>query len=143
MKQIYKGMENGPEAINENFEGIFPVGAIYTSIDSTNPSRFLHGTWESFGAGRMLVGVDPSDSDFSAGATGGEKEHVLTVREMPAHTHEFAGMTINNYVKKEANAEQIYGSKQVASATTKSTGGGQAHNNMPPYIAVYMWVRTA
>lgn len=67
---------------------VYPVGSIYTSVNSTDPSTLFGGTWERFGKGKVLVGVDEDDSDFSeANKTGGEKTHTLTTNEMPSHTH--------------------------------------------------------
>ena len=66
----------------------YPIGAIYLSIDSTNPTKLFGGTWQQIAQGRTLVGVDTSDIDFNiVEKTGGEKTHTLTVAEMPSHTH--------------------------------------------------------
>jgi microcystin-dependent protein len=67
----------------------FPVGSIFISVDQTNPGSVLgYGTWAAFGPGRTLVGFDNSQTEFDAAEkTGGEKTHVLTVGEMPGHTH--------------------------------------------------------
>lgn len=67
---------------------IYPVGAIYLSTSSANPSSYLGGTWVAWGSGRVPVGVNGSDSDFSsAEKTGGEKTHTLSTSELPSHTH--------------------------------------------------------
>ena len=75
----------------EVLKKVYPVGCIYTSTVSTNPNTlFGFGTWSAFGAGRTLVGIDSGDTDFdTVGGTGGEKTHILTVAEMPAHKHKF------------------------------------------------------
>lgn len=66
----------------------YPIGAIYLSIDSTNPTKLFGGTQQQIAQGRTLVGVDTSDIDFNiVEKTGGEKTHTLTVDEMPSHTH--------------------------------------------------------
>lgn len=68
----------------------FPVGYVLISTVNTNPATFLgYGTWSNtFGAGRVLVGLNASDSDFdTAEKTGGSKAHTLTTAEMPSHTH--------------------------------------------------------
>ena len=120
--------------------GIFPVGTIYLSVDSTNPAAWFGGTWVSFGTGRVLVGVDPNDADFaSAQLTGGEKRHTLTVNEMPAHSHTFK----NAKTGGSGSARWIIDSSSSGTGNTSSTGGGQAHNNLQPYITCYMWLRTA
>lgn len=67
---------------------IYPVGAVFMSTVNTNPGTYLGGTWERWGSGRVPVGVNSSDSDFSAaGKTGGEKTHTLSTAEMPSHAH--------------------------------------------------------
>lgn len=66
---------------------MYPVGSLYFSTNSTSPATIYGGTWERYGKGRTLVSVNESDTDFTAGKTGGEKTHVLTVDEMPKHRH--------------------------------------------------------
>ena len=67
----------------------FPVGAIYMSTNSANPSTFWTGTtWQAFATGKTIVGIDTSDTDFnSVNKAGGSKEVVLTVPNLPAHNH--------------------------------------------------------
>ena len=67
----------------------FPVGAIYMSTTSANPSTFWTGTtWQAFATGKTIVGIDTSDTDFnSVNKTGGSKEVVLTVPNLPTHNH--------------------------------------------------------
>ena len=124
---------------------LFPVGSIYTNAsDSTNPGTLLgFGTWTAFGAGRVPVGINASDTDFdTAGETGGAKTHTLTEAEMPAHTHSIStwdlGGSTGTKTFANTNPDTV---ERVRS--TDSTGGGGAHNNLQPYIVVYMWQRTA
>ena len=67
----------------------FPVGAIYMSTTSANPSTFWTGTtWQAFATGKTIIGIDTSDTDFnSVNKTGGSKEVVLTVPNLPIHSH--------------------------------------------------------
>jgi len=124
---------------------VYPVGAIYMSVsNSTLPGDLFGGTWASIGQGRMLVGFDDAtenaDTDFTtAEATGGSKTHTLTVNEMPAHTH---SMTIEN-TRGSGSSGAADGDSSFSTVNTSSTGGGAAHNNMSPYLVVYMWKRTA
>ena len=75
--------------INSIASKLFPVGSIYTSVNNTNPSSFLGGTWERFAKGKTLVGVNEDDIDFNnVLKTAGEKVHTLTINEMPQHNHE-------------------------------------------------------
>ena len=141
LNEIYKGMENGPQAINENFQNLFAVGDIHISTSSANPADRFGGTWERFGKGRTLVSVDESDSDFNAAnKTGGEKKHTLTVDEMPRHSHNVESGLASNYVSIQASS--VNGFKSETKATSEA-GGNKAHNNMQPYITVYMWVKVA
>ena len=135
------------EALNSTY----PIGAIYTAITSGSPQAVFGGTWVSFGQGRVLVGHDDAaspDSDFVASSTdgssvlvGGAKTHTLSINEMPAHTHSING--VENPRGSGANGSEDGDSSFTSSLTTNSTGGGQAHNNLQPYVVVYMWKRTA
>ena len=74
---------------------VYPVGSIYMSVDPRNPKDFLGGTWVEWGAGRVPVGVNSSDTDFdTAEKTGGEKTHRLSVDEMPWHDHSGTNSTV-------------------------------------------------
>lgn len=117
---------------------IFPVGSIYMSVVSTNPSSFFGGTWTAFGAGRTVVGIDAGQTEFdTVEETGGSKTHTLSIGEIPAHTHSLPYEIISN-------AGGSSGSRAYSgSSTSGSAGGGGAHNNLQPYIVVYMWKRTA
>ena len=123
-------------------EKVYPVGSVYINASvSTNPATLLgFGTWMAFGAGRVMVGLDSSDTDFdSAEETGGAKTHTLTVNEIPAHTH-----TLDTSDQPAGTGSlEVAGGSPVGTKLTQSTGGGQAHNNLQPYIVVYMWKRTA
>ena len=120
----------------------FPVGSIYTSVLSTNPATLLgYGTWTSFAAGRVLVGRDASQAEFdTVEETGGAKAHTLTISEMPAHDHGNSNATLT--FGTGGSAEYYNGTSEV-SRKTGLKGGGQPHNNLQPYIVVYMWKRTA
>ena len=126
------------------FNAVYPVGSIYTSTSNANPSTIFGGTWVAFGSGKTLVGVDSGDTDFSlAEATGGEKTHTLTIDEMPSHNHSKLKLRWNT----NTGANAVYGSNGSGSGSEYDSqayeGGGQAHNNLPPYICVYFWKRTA
>lgn len=124
----------------EVIESLYPVGSVYTSTVATNPNTlFGFGTWTAFAAGRVLVGVGTSDQAFAAAATGGESNHVLTTPEIPAHTHKYTA--VNTFQITPTGAGQAYGAN--TNQDTGSTGGGGAHNNLQPYVVVYMWNRTA
>ncbi|MCB6598631.1 hypothetical protein LI118_14295, partial [Erysipelatoclostridium ramosum] len=118
------------------------VGDIIFSTSDENPSTIYGGTWVAWGKGQVPVGVDTSDSDFNTvEKTGGEKEHTLTVDEMPSHKHDFG-----QQFAATSNLSGAYGYYMIAGTQTdviKNTGGNQPHNNLQPYITCYMWKRTA
>lgn len=122
---------------------LYPVGSIYMSVNDTNPSTFFGGTWVSWGAGRVPVGVDTNDTDFATvEKTGGEKTHTLTVSEMPSHKHTVEAIG-SGTTQQELTAFNVGTTGGIDSyAGTDFTGGGQAHNNLQPYITCYMWKRT-
>ena len=143
-------MANGAETIDRNFDNGYgqKVGDIHISFDSVNPSARFGGTWIRFGQGKVLVGVDEADTDFSnADKTGGEKTHTLKVEEIPSHVHQISrynpsGTVFDATQRKLASAPNS-GSAISGSAETAPNGGGVAHNNMQPFITVFMWRRTA
>lgn len=120
---------------------LHPVGSIYQSTDSTSPADLFGGTWEQVKDVFLLAAGD----SHAAGSTGGEETHTLTKAELPDHNHgyDYTGQSITEGV----NAIRLYkaASTQYNAYTGKATSncGGQAHNNMPPYLAVYTWRRTA
>lgn len=90
-------------------EVIYPVGAIYMSVNSTNPSSFFGGTWVAWGAGKVPVGINTADDDFkTVEKTGGEKTHVLTTAQMPAHTHKFTGSSVNTGIQSNRHIHSVY-----------------------------------
>lgn len=117
---------------------IYPIGSIYMSVNSTNPENFIGGTWEKIQDKFLLA----SGSTYSAGSTGGEATHKLTIDEMPKHNHNayLSGGSLasaaGRLLFETAAGQEFYNS-------IKSAGGDQPHNNMPPYLAVYVWKRTA
>ena len=133
------------------FDKIYPVGSIYiNATNSTNHGTLLgFGTWTAFGAGRVPVDIDSSDTDFdTAEETGGSKTHTLTTNELPSHTHTHTVQTGRSFSSSIGNAPVVQGSDNTvlgsSAVTTSSTGVAVlAHNNLQPYIVVYMWKRTA
>ena len=112
----------------------YPVGSIYMSVSSTDPGTLFGGTWERIQDVFLLA----AGSAYAAGSTGGEASHKLTVSEMPSHSHSFDTYSGGGAMGKVCGSEELNTKRTV---TTKATGGGGAHNNMPPYLAVYVWKR--
>lgn len=125
----------------------FPINKIEVFFDNLDHSNFLGFTWERVGAGKFPVGLDTSDTDFDTiGETGGEKTHTLTTTEIPSHNHTtrvFYGTPGGaNQFRVDANGV-TNDSSQRNVGSTSNTGGGQAHNNLPPYVVMAFWKRTA
>lgn len=161
-----KGYSGGASPLD-----IYPIGSIYMSVNSTNPSTLFGGTWVRLQDTFLLA----AGSTYQAGSTGGEASHTLTETEIPSHTHGSklsdarinlhgfgaGGNFINNMVNatgydynsngfrsaaqltKQTGSDSYSGFQIALAHTHNSFGGSGAHNNMPPYLAVYMWQRTA
>jgi len=171
-------MDNSNKILVTNY----PIGAVYISTIETNPSEIFGGVWERLKDMFLLAAGD----NFSAGSTGGEKEHNLLEEEMPSHIH---NNTINVTAQQASHEHNILsGSGKCTmsaglgysycfavggpdndttdrtwrastgtgsdimneqqpdisvsySINNSSAGNGKAHNNMPPYLAVFMWKR--
>ena len=147
---------------------MYPVGSIYFSVNDTNPTNYFGGTWELWGAGRVPVGVDATQSDFnSVEKTGGANTVTLTSTQIPSHTHTISSSgdhthTYTGFIQNATSSSTTYtsiahkryesdGTSTPASMnssgahthTVANTGGSGSHNNLQPYITCYMWKRTA
>ena len=125
----------------------YPVGSIYLSVNDTSPAELFGGTWEQI-KDRFLLAVGDT---YTAGSTGGEATHKLTKEEMPRHTH---NALINGKwaISEDAINTNAFAGNSYAwvkndliarISCNDYTGGDQAHNNLPPYLAVYVWKRVA
>lgn len=156
---------------------VYPIGSIYTSVNSTSPQTLFPGTtWERITGRFLLAATDNGSSGGNstasvvAGGTGGEASHILSVAELAQHGHQVfvwdnAGTTGNAWyydgaTQKTHTGARLYGasaSTWIASGSTASAAGSgrgdpsggtalvgsnTAHNNMPPYLSVYVWKRT-
>lgn len=170
---IYKGDGSATNLDIISFNQIYPVGAIYMSTVSTNPATlFKIGNWEALPAGRVLLaqGTSTWGVNYSAGSTGGEDKHTLTINESAPHNHTgsatTSGSTHTHALTMQASHGKSgnggvprfsdgdvwsgYKTQNLSAAgehshaiTINNSGGGQAHNNMQPYLSVYMWKRTS
>lgn len=136
-----------------NTSDSYPVGAIYISTSKTSPASLFGGTWERI-RDRFLLAAG---STYAAGKTGGAATHKLTESEMPSHYHALnqqvtSGSTTtlgiwDTYIKSSYQIlDQTYQENQGVKAIaygTGSAGGNAAHNNMPPYLTVYIWKRVS
>ena len=145
----------------------YPIGSIYLAVNNINPESIFGGKWEQI-KDRFLLGAG---STYTAGNTGGSATHTLTTNEMPSHTHKqnahyHAGLSyagpdgggntcvVSTYYDgtgcielgwSRSSTGQPYDNvfTKYATATNQNTGGGKAHNNMPPYLVVFIWKRVA
>lgn len=138
-------------------DNVYPIGSIYMNVNSTNPGTLFGGTWEQI-QGKFLLGMS---SSYPAGSQGGEASHTLTTDEMPSHGHNPANEAgyygfITNSKKaftigdmgSQSGSGRYYPYSTAAfdisrNSLTGTTGGGKSHNNMPPYLSIYIWKRTA
>lgn len=130
------------EASVKALSAMWPVGAVFIAVVATNPSILLgFGTWTAFGAGRVPVGIDAAQIEFDTSEkTGGEKSVTLSLAQIPSHAH--------TYTAPNAASNRLAGllgsvDGVTAGTATGTAGEGEAHNNLQPYIVVYMWKRTA
>ena len=154
---------NGTLKVNNTniFDLIYPVGSIYMSVNSTSPEVLFGGTWEQI-QGKFLLGMS---SSYPAGSQGGEAEHTLTCNEIPNHGHYLGQQGNSGRILPTNNAtgdpsHEYYVTEVESSGSSylkpNVTWGGyliagnlidtpynQPHNNMPPYLSVYIWKRTA
>lgn len=156
----------------------WPIGSIYISVTNTNPSTYFGGTWQRFGQGKCIVGVNESETEFNTvQKTGGAKTVGLSTANMPSHNHSLSINTTSlsgEWQYYHASTDLVQGGGIVGTASTGVTdsytgttsnkrtrakwtidashnhsgsvgysGSGTAHNNLQPYITVYMWRRIA
>jgi len=141
------------ERQNGLLDRMWPVGSIYISIDSNNPGDRFGGVWVRFAQGSTLVGVQvealpgfPLDPDFNFSSTflrRGEKMCTLTEEQMPSHSHNY--LRVENSFSNQIIMMNIGNTFTLGrpNASTGSRGDNQPHNNLPPYITVFMWRRSA
>ena len=146
------------EAVSQNWLSFYPIGSIYMSVNNVDPSTIFGGTWQQIKDKFLLASGDV----FTNGETGGEIRHTLSASEMPAHTHTVVGRAFANGSNRialddetisvrEGTTVSTIGVSRITGGTTdldvegtaQSVGSGVPHNNMPPYLAVNVWVRTA
>lgn len=137
-----------PNGIKSFLDAVYPIGSIYMSVKSTNPGTLFGGTWVAIAQGRCLVGVNTSDNDFKTPEkTGGEKKHTLTVAEMPSHSHTIGTQNLwkqaPTYGNINPGATEGANQADIQPNQTNVRGNNEPHNNLQPYLCVYIFKRTA
>lgn len=139
----------------DTMKKIYPVGSIYMSTVSTNPATlFGFGTWEAMPAGRVLLAQGKSSwgTTYNAGSTGGElpqHTHTASTNTTGSHAHTYrtfygtTGYGPDGSSDREKTINTGSSGNHTHTVTINNTGSNQAHNNLQPYIAVYIWKRTA
>ena len=146
-KEHWAAILNGetPSGTNPLLDLIHPVGSIYWSTNITSPETLFGGTWEQIKDTFILAAGD----SYSAGSTGGEANHTLTIDELPSHRHYlkygnvYIGYLNSNAAQSNNNALYKYNVSREDALYGEDRGGNQPHNNMPPYLVAYCWKRTA
>lgn len=134
-----------------------PVGSLYLSVTNVSPAVLFGGTWEQIEDTFLLAAGDT----YSAGTTGGEAKHTLTYKELPATTGSiimhnasygtnvagvggcFTASYVNDGIYRHGGTLLEASTSSVGKINYSNGGADQAHNNMPPYLAVYVWKRIA
>lgn len=148
------GLEHTLEKLRNQ---MYPVGSLYFSTDSTSPATIYGGSWERYGKGRTLVSVDESDTDFTAGKTGGKKTHSHKLPNLFAQL-DMSGTRIQANTKKLNKSTvwkaDVYTAVNVYADSSVHNSGLEVSvpvnddtnvtaSSLQPYIAVYIWQRTA
>lgn len=141
LKQLATIVTNLQTTVDNYWKTVFPIGYTFITTDSNfDPNTSFGGTWVRIKDRFLLASGDT----YKNSTTGGEATHTLTIDEMPSHKH---NINIGVSLSLETNQGLVSGHSPSAvdnvTRDTTSVGGGQAHNNMPPYLAVMIWKRTA
>lgn len=151
---------------NKNVLELYPIGSIYMSVNPTNPSLYFGGVWEEINDVFLLA-----QGNHKAGEVGGEEKHKLSIGELPSHNHKTVGHIFGTFPVWVTNSQKSYLKDPnlkpqfivesidneingpyfldrfddtidgVSKWDTGTSGNDTPHNNMPPYLSVYMWKR--
>ena len=124
---------------------VFPIGFVVTLETGIDPNTVWGGKWIRTAKGKFIVGLNESEDEFrTVGKTGGEKTHILTINEMPSHSHgQIVTAGTGGTASRTDYNEDAKGQRYPQGTNTNSTGGSQPHNNLPPYETAYVWKRIA
>lgn len=135
--------------VDKLLDRMYPVDSIYISTKSTSPASLYGGSWERYGTGRALISASDTDSDFTAGTTGGSKTHSHNPGTLSAQVSLSGKDTVVRRVsipsfKGDAHKiGDVYGGSFDAAWGAAIVGHSDDASSMEPYVAVYVWRRTA
>ena len=136
-------LQKNPKILNQFLDFLHPIGSFFLSSDSKNPSEIFGGKWEKV-SDLFLVGAG---NKYTLNSTGGEETHILTKEEMPSHSHVIEPLgrrfAWGGDFTQDGPASGNGWRSQLSNHVTSVEGGGKAHNNIPPYLAVFIWKRIA
>ena len=144
------------EAVDDGWLKIYPVGSIYMNVTNVDPATLFGGTWMQI-QGKFLLA---SSSSHTAGSTGGVESNTLTINNLPSHSHTYPRLRLVSPPDTSSLRDEDFWAYETSTAggsnahqyglvdtgntdNTSSVGSGTAIDNMPPYLAVYVWKRTA
>ena len=158
----YLDQEGVQHLVDKLLDRMYPVNSIYISTNSTSPASLYGGSWERYGTGRVLVSADDSDTDFTAGKTGGNKKLVwdTTNNSLEDGMYIYTKLCIRSdatiIAENHSESAQLWnansgifkGSSMEWTSPSNVTGSVSTFGaiNVPamnPYVAVYIWRRTA
>lgn len=145
----YLDQDGVQHLVNKMRDRMYPVDSIYISTNSTSPASLYGGSWERYGKGRTLVSVNESDTDFTAGKTGGSKTHNHNPGTLSAQVSLYGQNTVVRRVSIPSfkgdvrHIGDIYGGSFDANQGAAIVGHSDSASSMEPYVAVYVWRRTA
>lgn len=125
-----------PAKMRNLLDYIYPVGSIYWSYSHVSPAELFGGTWTRISNAFLWA----SSATDTIGSTGGAKTHTLTIDELPSHSH---GSVYSGMASGTKNTAWLASGGDKMAYGALYAGGGVAHNNMPPWIQVSAWRRTA
>jgi hypothetical protein len=145
----YLDQDGVQHLVNKMRDRMYPVDSIYISTNSTSPASLYGGSWERYGKGRTLVSVNESDTDFTAGKTGGSKTHNHNPGTLSAQVSLSGQNTVVRRVSIPSfkgdvrHIGDINGGSFDSNWGAAIVGHSDSASSMEPYVAVYVWRRTA
>lgn len=135
--------------VDKLLDRMYPVNSIYISTNSTSPASLYGGSWERYGTGRALISASDTDTDFKAGTTGGSKTHKHNPGTFGAQISLSGQNIVARRVKLPSfkgdvrHVADVYGGSFDADQGAAIVGHSDPASSMEPYVAVYVWRRTA